>query len=130
MFEIVTVPVCSRCNTKVLRPERCVALDGKPCTTCAEDTELEQVIQELGSCSDEIHVKRRALRTAMNRNHDPFIHKFPPEISSQMFLQYAMALNVRYGTRYRQTLLFLGAVCQTWRQLAWATPEIWTSVFV
>src|SRR6266567_1052817 len=87
----MTVPVCNRCKTRVFRPEQCMALDGKTCSACAEDIELEQAIKALGSCTKKKHQKRRALRTVMNENHDPFIHKFPPEISFQIFIQYAIA---------------------------------------
>jgi hypothetical protein len=105
-----------------------VVSDGKPCSTCAEDIELEQEIKELEKCIEKIHIKRCALRPVMNKNHDHLIHKFPPEISSQIFIQYAKAL--KFGPRNREELLYLGAVCQNWRQLAWATPDLWTSVVV
>jgi len=121
----MTVPLCDQCSTKVLRPERCVVLDGKPCSACAKDLKLEQAIKALGVCTKKKHQKRRALRTVMNENHDPLIHKFPPEISSQIFIQYAIASH-----RYMKMLLYLGAICQKWRRLAWATPELWTSVFL
>ena len=62
----------SRSNTKVLRPEQCV-VDGKLCAACAEDIESEQEInkiekqiKELESRLKRVHIKRRALRTAMN----------------------------------------------------------------
>jgi len=125
------VPGCAHCNKKGLRPKQCiVALDGKPCSACAEDIEVEQEIKGLGSCSDEIHAKRRSLRTVMNENHDHLIHKLPPEISSQIFIQYyAMSPKFEIHDKYdRKKLLYLGAVCQKWRQLAWSTPELWTSV--
>jgi hypothetical protein len=103
---------------KVLRPERCAVLDGNPCSACTEDMKLEKKIKELEVKIEKINIRRRALRTAMNENHDPLIHKFPPEIASQIFIQYPPLDNP----------LYLGAVCQKWRQLAWATPELWTSL--
>ncbi|KIM37629.1 hypothetical protein M413DRAFT_30816 [Hebeloma cylindrosporum] len=67
----------------------------------------------------------------MNENHDHLIHRFPPEIASQIFIQYS-----RYTAFFdksrdtRSCPLYLGGVCQRWRQLAWATPELWTSLRV
>ena len=124
----MTVPG-NRSNTKVLRPERCVVLDGKPCAACTENIkleqevqELEQQIQELEKMIEELHNRRRALRTVMNENHDHLIHKFPPEIASHIFIQYAPP-SVSENKKYRSTPLRLGSVCRKWRQLAWATPQ-------
>ena len=119
----------SRCNAKVLRPERRVVFDGTPCAACTEDIELEKETGEL-QCSDgKLQSKRRALRTVMNENHDHFIHKFPPEIASHIFIQYAPP-SVCREKKERSTPLRLGAVCRKWRQLAWATPQLWSSLVV
>ena len=114
---------------KVLRPERCVALDGSPCAACTEDIELKKEMNELEIRIEKIHIRRRVLRTTMNENHDLFIHKFPPEIASHIFTQYSSP-RVSINKIYKIRLLYLGAVCQKWRQLAWATPELWTSLCI
>jgi len=116
---------CSRCDTKVLRPERCTVLDGKLCAACTEDMELEKKIQEHEIAIEKIHTMRRALRTTMNENHDRLIPKFPPEIISHIFLQYCPPSEF---VDVYDSPLYLGAVCQKWRQLAWATPNLWTSL--
>jgi len=124
--------LCMRCtrDTKILRPQRCVALDGtEPCSACSEDIELQKAIQELENQIEKIHVKRRALRTVMNENHDPLIAKFPPEISSQIFVYYSPP-KWGFDNNDGSSPLHLGAVCQKWRQLAWGTPQLWTSLFV
>jgi len=112
-------------DQKVLRPEQCVVLDGKPCAACSEDMELEKEINELEIMIEKIHSRRRALRTTMNENHDPLIHKFPPEIASLIFMQSSPP-----STLFERlhNPLYLGAVCQKWRQPAWATPGLWTSL--
>jgi len=138
---LVTV-LHNRSNMKVLRPERCVALDGKLCAACTEDIELEQEITQLEqgitqleieitefeTRMEKIHIRRRALRTVMNENHDPLIHQFPPEIASHIFLQYSPP-SACFDT-FDESPLYLGAVCQKWRQLAWVTPELWTSLHI
>jgi len=76
-----------------------------------------------------MHLRRRALRTVMNENHDRLIHQFPPEIASHIFIQYAPP-SALLDKGDRSTPLYLGAVCQKWRQLAWATPQLWSSLLV
>ena len=114
---------------KVLRPEQCVVLDGKPCSACTEDMKLEKKIKELEIKIKKINIRRRALRTVMNENHDPLIHKFPPEIASHIFIHYSPP-STFFNELDTNNPLFLGAVCQKWRQLAWATPELWTSLSI
>jgi hypothetical protein len=124
----MTVPG-NGCNAKVLRPERCEVLDGKPCAACTEDINLEKEIVQLGHSIEKLQTRRRALRTVMNENHDRLIHKFPSEIASHIFIQYAPP-NVSRYKEDRSTPLRLGAVCRKWRQLAWATPQLWSSLVV
>jgi len=112
---------------KILRPERCVVWGGTPCAACTEDIELEKEMNELEIKIEKVHIRRRALRTAMNENHDPLIHKFPPEIASHIFTQYSPP-SASIDKYHMVSLLYLGAVCQKWRRLAWATPELWTSL--
>ena len=116
-------------TTKVLRPDRCVMPDGDRCSACTEDIALEQQLKELKRLMEKIHIKRRALRTVMNQNHDRLIHRFPPEIASRIFFHYSLI--TRFMETYAKTnTLFLGAVCQKWRQLAWATPKVWTWIYI
>jgi hypothetical protein len=70
-----------------------MVLDGRPCSACTEEIELEKEKKELEIRIKKIYIRRRALRTAMNENHDPFIHKFPPEIASHIFMQYSRPVN-------------------------------------
>jgi len=102
---------------------------GKPCVACTEDIELEKEMDELKIKIEKILVKRRALRTVMNENHDPLIYSFPPEIASHIFMQYATP-SALFDRDNRSTPLYLGAVCRKWRQLAWATPRLWSSLLV
>ena len=121
---------CSR-DTKILRPEQCVVWDGEPCFACAEDIELKLAIKELEDQIERMYIKRRALRTIMNENHDQLISKFPPEIASEIFIYYAPPhKSFVKDKKYRSTPLYLGAVCRKWRQLAWRTPQLWPDIMV
>ena len=71
----------------------------------------------------------------MNAIHDPFIHKFPPEISSHIFRLCFPTLDFEDLDIWNKAAAFtrvlsLGAVCQKWRQLAWATPDLWDTLYV
>ena len=119
----------SQCNAKVLQPERCEVLDGKPCTACTEDIELKKEIGELQRSIKKLQSRHHTFHMVMNKNHDHLIHKFPLEITSHIFIQYAL-LSVSCYKEDRSTPLCLGAVCWKWRQLAWATPQLWSSFVV
>jgi hypothetical protein len=71
----------------------------------------------------------------MNEIHDPFIHKLPPEIGSHIFRLFFPTLDfedeliwIRVATPTK--VLRLGAVCRKWRQLAWATPDLWDTLYL
>ena len=113
---------------KVLRPEQCIFLDVKPCA-CDEDIELEKRMNELEIKIEKMHFRCRALRTVMNENRDPPIHRFPAEITFHIFIQYDLP-SALFNQDDRSTPLYLGTVCRKWRQLAWATPQLWSSLLV
>ena len=101
----------------------CHILGGGPCLACKEDLELEQKNQE-------IQERRRTVRTQMNANHDPFVLKLPPEVSSHIFLLSMGARDTYVSQRGAglPTPFLLGAVCRGWRQLARSTPRLWTTL--
>ena len=102
-----------------VRVGHCTSEDRR-CLACKEDIELELEFQE----------RRRAIRTRMNANHDPFILKLPPEIGSHIFLL-SMGLRDNYFPLRGgglPTPFLLGAVCRGWRQLARSTPRLWTTL--
>jgi hypothetical protein len=78
--------------------------------------ELEQKIQE------------RNIRTRMNASHDPFLLKFPPEITSRIFSLSTKEQEDDFSLFRSPTQFLLATVCRGWRQLARSTPELWTSV--
>jgi hypothetical protein len=71
----------------------------------------------------------------MNTIHDPFIHKLPPEIGSHIFRLCLPTLDFEDFHLWNEAAAFtrvlrLGAVCQKWRQLAWATPDLWDTLYL
>jgi len=56
--------------------------------------------------------------------------KVLPEIASHIFIQCAPTLSVSRYEEDRNTPLLLGSVCRRWWQLAWAMPQLWTSIVI
>ncbi|KIM45534.1 hypothetical protein M413DRAFT_343054 [Hebeloma cylindrosporum] len=112
----------------------CVALEGGLCSPCQERASILRQIKQLT-------VKYHTLGSAINTSHDPFTHKLPPEIASHILCLCLPLLD--NGKDYRKAVhglwsiqrewaapLKLGSVCRKWRQLAWATPGLWTTLYI
>ncbi|KIM37351.1 hypothetical protein M413DRAFT_277990 [Hebeloma cylindrosporum] len=131
--------LCSRCRAFEANdgPKTCVLLEGSPCSACKEMTSIRHQIGQLEEELAKLKAKHNAVLTTMNVIHDPFIHKFPPEISSHIFRLCLPPLDFRepYITP-RDCLiglaapLKLGGVCRRWRQVAWSTPGLWENVYI
>jgi len=110
----------------------CDVLDGGQCSPCKERAAIRRQIKQLKAQHD-------AIGTAMNAVHDPFIHKLPPEIGSRILHLSLPTLN--NGEHQQKATpgpasdiwarpLKLGSVCRKWRQLVWATPHLWTILYI
>jgi hypothetical protein len=109
-----------------------VALDGGSCSPCERRAAIFDQIKQLKAKYD-------AIGTARNAIHDPFIHKLPPEIGSHIL---RLSLPTVNEEKYYQEIirgpdsviwaapLKLGSVCRKWRQLTWATPNLWTTLYI
>ena len=148
--------LCSRCmaGESLDQPVICIALEGGPCSPCKERASVRHQIKQLEEELTTLKAKHDSLATAINTVHDPFIHKLPPEIGSHIFhlslpasppeitscnfrpasaalsnRAYEKAILKSWGDR-NSVILDLGAVCRKWRQLAWATPDLWDTVYL
>ncbi|KAH9480092.1 hypothetical protein JR316_0006689 [Psilocybe cubensis] len=113
---------------------RCKRAHGLPCPPCKYWVELSEKIPLTKDDANHISLisKLAELRTDINSNHEPFIHRLPPEISTNIL---EMTLSREWYTVEQQHQLkreeqgwplVLGAVCKTWRRLAWSSPRLWT----
>ena len=131
--------LCHRCRGSRVETEdqtiTCVALECGPCFPCREREIIRQKIEQLEEEIAKLKAKHYALGNRMNAIHDPFIHKFPPEIGSYIF---RLCFPILYfedirlwakATTYTRALR-LGAVCRKWRQLAWTTPDLWDTLYL
>jgi hypothetical protein len=78
--------LCSRCGGAETeeQPINCVVLECGPCSPCKERAAIHLQIKRLEEEITKLKAKQKTLGTTMNAIHDPFIHKFPPEISSRI----------------------------------------------
>jgi hypothetical protein len=118
-------PTCDRddvqpeSNLEPLQMSALEASDGAHFSGC-KDMELERNTQEP---QDGVGNHQ----TWLNARTDPFILRFPPEISSHIFFL-SMAMDTP-DQLYKLPMAFvLGSVCRGWRLLARSTPEIWSKV--
>jgi hypothetical protein len=137
----IMAELCSRCSKFESEDPSitCVALDGGSCSACQERTTIRGQIKQLEKELAKLKAKYDTLTTTMNSIHDPFIHKLPPEIGSRIFrLSLPTFDNGKcleeilkpWGDRSSARILRLGAVCRMWRQLAWATPNLWNTLYL
>jgi hypothetical protein len=108
---------------------------GVLCSACKEREAIREKIEQLEEEITQLKAKHRALGSRMNEIHDPFIHKFPPEIVSHIFRLFLPTLDFGDNHIWPEAATFtrvlrLGAVCRKWRQLAWTTPDLWDTLYV
>jgi hypothetical protein len=129
--------LCSRCRGFDAEdlPVACTVLEGGPCSACEERSDIRSQIKRLEEEIIKLKEKHYALGTTMNAIHDPFIHKLPPEIGSHILRLCLPTLDFGLPHPWPQPeevtgALRLGAVCRKWRQLAWATPNLWEMLYL
>lgn len=116
----------------------CTLLDGKSCTGCKEHIDLESSLTEAQERVIEavlalraIETKRQQIRTKINSEHDPLTSRLPAEIVAEIFkatLTRKVPLTMEAFTI--DSPLFLGAVCRSWRKIAWSTPSLWNWIHI
>ena len=84
--------------------------------------------------SPELSEIRCSLATRINHHHDPFIHRLPFELASKVFVfcaedfRFSDQINTPLHERAVTSPLLLGKVCRTWRDIAWAIPQLWSTM--
>ena len=127
--------LCSRCS-EFEKPIKSFVLESGPCSICKErETIRDQLEDEIAK----LKAKHETLTTPMNAIHDPFIQKLPPEIGFHIFRLSLPTLSNEENLEAvlkpwdgmdSAKILTLGGVCRMWRQLAWATPDLWDTLYL
>lgn len=91
-------------------------------------TTLDDEVTNLKNRLAVLSKERRLLNEAVKPRDSP-ITKLPPEVLQEIFV---LCLPVAYNAvmSAREAPLLLCRVCHDWRQLAHATPRLWTSIHI
>lgn len=106
---------------------------GDGCVLCTE-LKLVELLKE------ELTRKAAELRVRINLSHSAINRELPPEVLAMIFEAYVhdpshddffyeTDMSEHPPKSHRSPLLF-GAVCRTWRDIAWTTPRLWASVTI
>ena len=119
-FDRTMAPIfCDRCGDTVVVTEGC----GDP---------LDELAQ-LDACLERLTVKRYDVKRKINRFHSPIVRQLPPDVISTVFEfclpdfadyePFPSKVDLRFP-------LSLGAICSDWREVAWSTSRLWSSLVV
>ncbi|CAA7265090.1 unnamed protein product [Cyclocybe aegerita] len=108
----------------------------KNVNTCIPCAKLKALLGEIVTAKAhlaELLTRIPPLHHAMNHAHDPLENRLPPEITSHIFTLYVNSshlstseYDVQDNNRYLP--FTLSAVCKRWREIAWATPNLWATM--
>jgi len=131
-WDVQTFPVTSP------KPDACKLANGGPCASCLE---LENFDREAEASLERLSEDRRKILAKINRDHDPFIQRFPLELASHVFAlclppqgpywyprHHPLFWNASEDQRIKPFNIVLGSICRAWRQIAWSTPELWSTL--
>ncbi|KAJ3494043.1 hypothetical protein NLJ89_g10892 [Agrocybe chaxingu] len=121
--------LCQAGRSDIPRDSACEVVDGEPCDPCLKITDLDIQISNVEVILKRLTDTRRILQTARNHIHDPIVNHLPPELIQRIFSLYAHSDDddtSAYIQKEKFVPLVLGAICKTWREIAWNTPDLWT----
>ena len=89
---------------------------------------------ELDALSERLSLKRYDLKRKFNRLQSPINHRLPPDIISTIFEFCLRDFTDHQVSPYTEEdlsiPLSLGAICSYWRDIAWSTPTLWSSLVI
>ena len=114
-------------------PASCKLMEGGPCTLCLE---LDEFDREYQATLASLTKRRRG-----NQRHDPFIQHLPLELASKVFVfclpqhvfnsnpvNISLFLDASKFSNITPFNIVLGSLCQSWRRIAWSTPDLWSTL--
>ena len=110
-----------------------------------EGCDVWDEIVELDTLLGRLRLKRYDLKRKINRFHSPIVCQLPPDVTAIIF-EFCLPDFTDYQmdrlsavspftcfTKLKEDLsipLSLGAICSYWREIAWSTPSLWSSLFI
>ena len=87
--------------------------------------------------SPERLLERYDLKSKINRFHSPIVRQLPPDVMSTIFefcltyfADHQFSSILSFAKEDLSIPLPLGAICSYWREIAWSTPTLWSSLVV
>ncbi|KAF9552720.1 hypothetical protein CPC08DRAFT_768102 [Agrocybe pediades] len=111
----------------------CTCQPRESCGFCNELSIIESQIRDSVAFLQSLLQKHKSKKEQINDIHSPIV-QLPPEISSTIFLS-SLPGDVfgHYPSRKKREAIFrpllIGAICKAWRDVAWATPQLWAQPF-
>ena len=106
---------------------RCGDAAEEGCDPWDELTELDALLERL-------RLKRYDLKRKINRFHSPVVRQLPPDVTSTIFEfclpDFTGPPLLAFTKENLSFPLSLGAICSYWRDIAWSTPSLWSSLVV
>ena len=91
-------------------------------------------LAELDALVERLRLKRYDLKRKINRHHSPIIRHLPPDVTSTIFEFCLPDFTGHELFLYSKDDFFfplsLGTICSYWRDIAWSTPSLWSSLVV
>ncbi|PPQ82931.1 hypothetical protein CVT26_005038 [Gymnopilus dilepis] len=102
------------------------------CNPCRELLDLERQMLEVRSVWEEMNKRHNQLKTAVNGVHDIITNRLPPEVMSAIFEFYCYDNSHLIWSMPEEipNPLILGAVCRSWRKIAWSSRRLWTRISI
>ena len=115
---------------------------GEPCMApnisnlCGDAVEegcdpLDEVVEldVLSEISEPLRLKRYDLKRKINQFHSPIVRQLFPDVMSIIF-EFCLPNFAEPSTNPSSIPLALGSICSRWREIAWSTPGLWSSLVV
>ena len=108
------------------------------CSRCGDAVEegcdLRDELAELDALLECLILRRVDLKRKINQFHSPIIRQLPPDVTSTIF-EFCLTNFAEHPlSPFTEEDLFiplsLGAICSYWREIAWSTPSLWSSLLV
>ena len=110
------------------------------CNCCGdaleEGRDPRDELAELDTLLERIKLKRYDLKRKINRLHSPIVRRLPPDVTSTIFefcLPFINFSDYQVLAFIGEDISFplsLGAICTYWRDIAWSTPSLWSSLVI
>ena len=101
--------------------------------TVAEECDPLDELAQLDALLERLTLKHYDLKRKINRFHSPIVRQLPPDVTSTIFefcLPDFEDLQSSPSRVDSSVPLILGAICSYWREIAWSTPSLWSSLTV